>query len=350
MADFISGVIGQLGRPTVSANQFDGLGKIGADVIDQNQQQSQDQEAQYIGAMLNATPEQRQMILAQGIEAGVFDEDDSDLASNFDQYAPEMVSFLKVNGYGKLLPSSGEGFTLGEGQTRYNSSGQVVATNNSLENKNMDEIRKEARGEFRNSRKEIAKKTSDLNASYKKVENLAKNVSNGNRNAVPQLMVAMVKLGDPGSIVSTTEMRGAVNATDPVAAVMELLISKGTSDVVAQSIASKVDALKPENIDLLSVLEASNSLLSSSIPSIQDEYSELSGRASSNLTKDGYKSIFSDDFSKKIGGLSSMQFDPSYLFKNPQNLKMYEWAIANPNEERAEKIMNKLRGTPINDR
>jgi hypothetical protein len=106
MADFISGVIGQLGRPTVSANQFDGLGKIGADVIDQNQQQGQDQEAQYIGAMLNATPEQRQMILAQGTEAGVFDEDDSDLASNFDQYAPQMVSFLQVNGYEKLLPEA----------------------------------------------------------------------------------------------------------------------------------------------------------------------------------------------------------------------------------------------------
>ena len=127
MADFISGVIGQLGRPTVSANQFDQLGRIGAQVIDQNQQQGQDLEAQYIGAMLNAKPDQRQMILAQGTEAGVFDEDDSDLASNFDQYAPEMVSFLKVNGYGKLLPSSGEGFTLGAGDTRYDANGNVIA-------------------------------------------------------------------------------------------------------------------------------------------------------------------------------------------------------------------------------
>jgi hypothetical protein len=45
-----------------------------------------------------------------------------------------------------------------------------------------------------------------------------------------------------------------------------------------------------------------------------------------------------------------MKFDPSYLFKNPENLKMYKYAIANPNDEKSEKIMNKLRGMPINAR
>jgi hypothetical protein len=349
MADFTSGIMNMLGRPSVSPNQFDKIGGNIASIINGNQEEDERLTVQYTSALLNAAPEQRQAIVQKGLEVGAFDEEDAqEFSRPFEQIAPVLASYLQSTGNSNGKKS--EGFTLGEGQTRYNSSGQVIATNNSLQNKNMDEIRKEARGEFRGSRKDISKRVSDLNASYKKVENLAKNVSNGNRNAVPQLMVAMVKLGDPGSIVSTTEMRGAVNAADPVAAVMELLISKGTSDVVAQSIASKVDALKPENIDLLSVLEASNSLLSSSIPSIQDEYSELSGRASSNLTKEGYNSIFSGDFSKKIGALSSMKFDPSYLFKNPENLKMYKYAIANPNDEKSEKIMNKLRGMPINAR
>ena len=69
MTDFISGVIGQLGRPTISGNEFNQLANIGAEVIDDSQKKEQDLAAQYVGAMLSAKPEQRQMILNQGMDA-----------------------------------------------------------------------------------------------------------------------------------------------------------------------------------------------------------------------------------------------------------------------------------------
>ncbi len=86
MADFISGVIGQLGRPTVRQDQFNGIANAlgrGIEAIGQRQQrqmQRSEEEDKKNGLLAISSalknPQQAMDILNQAFKAGYFDEED----------------------------------------------------------------------------------------------------------------------------------------------------------------------------------------------------------------------------------------------------------------------------------
>jgi hypothetical protein len=169
-----------------------------------------------------------------------------------------------------------------------------------------EEIRKETRGEVRKQVGAIDKEANVIKSNWKKLNNLAGEIKKGNRQAVPQALVAIVKLGDPGSIVSTNEMRGAINAEDPVSAVFNLLTSKGVDSDLSQSIASKIDPLNPENINVDDLLATGSATVSAFVPSLQARLASAEEQAAGTLTEAGIKSLFTESFRNRIAGLSEL--------------------------------------------
>jgi hypothetical protein len=165
-----------------------------------------------------------------------------------------------------------------------------------------EEIRKETRGEVRKQVGSIDKEVNVIKSNWTKLNNLAGEIKKGNRQAVPQALVSIVKLGDPGSIVSTNEMRGAINAQDPFSA----LLGIGVNSDVAESIASKLDPLNPENINVDDLLATGRATVSAFIPSLQARTASAEEQAKNTLTPAGTRSLFTDSFRKRIAGLSEL--------------------------------------------
>ena len=169
-----------------------------------------------------------------------------------------------------------------------------------------EEIRKETRGEVRKQVGAIDKEANVIRSNWKKLNNLAGEIKKGNRQAVPQALVAIVKLGDPGSIVSTNEMRGAINAEDPISAVFNLLTSKGVDSDLSQSIASKIDPLNPENINVDDLLATGSATVSAFVPSLQARLASAEEQAAGTLTESGIKSLFTESFRGRVADLSEL--------------------------------------------
>jgi hypothetical protein len=169
-----------------------------------------------------------------------------------------------------------------------------------------EEIRKETRGEVRKQVGSIDKEVNVIRSNWTKLNNLAGEIRKGNRQAVPQALVSIVKLGDPGSIVSTNEMRGAINAEDPISAVFNLLTSKGVDSDLSQSIASKIDPLNPDNIKVDDLLATGRATVSAFIPSLQERTASAEEQAKNTLTPAGTRSLFTESFRKRIAGLSEL--------------------------------------------
>ena len=171
------------------------------------------------------------------------------------------------------------------------------------------EIRKEVRSSIGKEVGAIKKEASVINANFSKLQNLSKGILKGNRSAVSQALVALVKLGDPGSIVNASEMLSALNNKTPLAAITGLLAGKGVSDDVTQSIASKIDPLDPSNVNVADLLSTATALVQANVPSIQNRFASEQERAGENLTEQGIRSIFSQKTLDTISGLSDLQVE-----------------------------------------
>lgn len=167
-------------------------------------------------------------------------------------------------------------------------------------------IREETRSQVRKEVGGIAKETSVVKTNWTKLNNLASEIKKGNRQAVPQALVAIVKLGDPGSIVSTNEMRGAINQEDPIAAVFNLLTNKGVDSNLAESIASKIDPLNPENINVEDLLATGRASVSAFVPNLQGRLESAEETARKNLTDEGINALFSEKMRKEVASLSDL--------------------------------------------
>jgi asparagine synthetase B (glutamine-hydrolysing) len=168
------------------------------------------------------------------------------------------------------------------------------------EAKEIGDIRKETRGSIRKSVGTIAKQASVLDENYGKLNNLVGEIKKGNRSAVSQALVSLVKLGDPGSIVKESEMEAALNAENPIAA----LQSKGVDTSVIDSVLRKIDPLNPESINTDELLATARAQMAANVPSIQGQYEEQKSLASENLTDKGIKSLFPKGLDSRIGALS----------------------------------------------
>lgn len=168
------------------------------------------------------------------------------------------------------------------------------------------EIRKEVRGNIRKGLNQIAKEADVIKTNFNKLKGLTNEISKGNRSAVAQGLVSLVKLGDPGSIVKESEMIAALNEKSPIAAVTELLSGKQTDKGVIDSVVSRIDPLNPNNINVDEVLATANTLVGANVPGIQQRMSEFEENARDNLTELGIKSLFTKGLRKRVGALSDI--------------------------------------------
>ena len=97
----------------------------------QEQEKLNKSEAMYLSAMLRAGDdiEKRNAFIQDGYSKGLFDDDDLELFSTerADNLDAMIVDKMKIDGYDSLIPQKGEGYTLGQGQTRFDSQNRPVA-------------------------------------------------------------------------------------------------------------------------------------------------------------------------------------------------------------------------------
>lgn len=172
--------------------------------------------------------------------------------------------------------------------------------------KNILKIREETRGQIRKDVSGIAKEMDVVKTNWGKLKNLTAEIDKGNRNAVPQALVALVKLGDPGSIVSQNEMIAALNQKDPVAAVAGLLTSKGVNNDVTSSIVAKLDPLDPTNVTTSDILSTGNAMVSAFVPNLQRRLSTSEELAQQNLSSEGINSLFTQSLRDDVAELSNL--------------------------------------------
>lgn len=215
------------------------------------------------------------------------------------------------------------------------------------------EIRKETRGGIRKDVGRLSQEAGTIESNFKKVQNLAKEIGKGNRISVTQALVGLVKLGDPGSVVSGKEVGDALNQESPLAAFAQLMTSKGVDNNITQSILSRIDAKNPDNIKVEDLLSTADALVSANVPAIQQRFAEAQ-ELGGQLTEKGRSSLFTKALTNRISGLSNLKPAPvegqqpraaaaqATSSNQPVNQQALEWANNNPNDPRAAAIKQRL--------
>jgi hypothetical protein len=174
------------------------------------------------------------------------------------------------------------------------------------EDKNLFEIRKEVRKSVGDNISKISADASAVKTNFGKLQNLVGEVEKGNRSAVAQALVSLVKLGDPGSVVKEEEMKAALANKSPIAALADTLQAKGVSGDVSRSVMATMDPLNPGNIKTGELMRTAGALMGANVPVIQERFAVQKDRAGRNLTEQGFKSIFSDRLEQTISDLSNV--------------------------------------------
>lgn len=171
---------------------------------------------------------------------------------------------------------------------------------------NLTKIREETRSSIRKEFKLISTAADVLVDNFTKLKNLTVEMKKGNRTAVAQGIVSLVKLNDPNSAVLDSEAKAALNTVTPIASIAKYLSSKGTSDDVIQSILTKVDVLSPDNIKEEDLIATAKAMISANIPTIQSNFSSQQELGIGSLTEAGYKSILPPKLQSKIESLNDL--------------------------------------------
>ena len=244
-------------------------------------------EAAFSASLLGLSDDELPIAIQQGVSSGGFNQDFIDELSQLSAMGGQrdklITSTLQSEGFGSLVPKRDE---------------------SSL--KNLSEIRKETRARVGSEVKDINKTASVITSNYNKIQNLAGEVKKGNRTSVAQAIVAMVKLGDPGSTVLEGEIKSALNNENAIAAVTSALSNKGTSQGIIDSVLRSVDPLSPETVNVGDIINTANALVSANIGPIQERFSEVESLAADNLTAQGVSSLFPKGLKSRIGSLSSV--------------------------------------------
>lgn len=170
------------------------------------------------------------------------------------------------------------------------------------------EYLKELRAELRKEVTTLSSDANTLKTNFGKLKNLAEEMRGGkNRSAVAQGLVALVKLGDPGSVVREEELKQALGAQNPIAAVSDVLRGSGTDSGVVNSIVQSIDPLNPAAVNVDQILATAEAMLRPNIEAITGAYSTATERGQTQLTEGGFKSIF-DTRGQLFSDLSGLTF------------------------------------------
>lgn len=166
----------------------------------------------------------------------------------------------------------------------------------------------ELRKELRTDVGKLETEAKSLTTNFDKLNNLAAEMRTGkNRSAVAQGLVALVKLGDPGSVVKEEELKQALGAQSPTAAVADLLRDKGTSKGVIDAITQSIDPLNPASVNVDSILATAEAMLRPNADAIASSYQAAKDR-SGQLSEGGRRSIFDESRDKTFGKVSGLTF------------------------------------------
>ena len=144
----------------------------------------------------------------------------------------------------------------------------------------------ELRKELRTETGTLQKQAGVLKSNFEKLQNLTSEINNGNRSAVAQALVSLVKLGDPTSVVKDSEMEAALNAENPLAALSSALqgTDPETSGIIT-SLVRKIDPLSPETVNTDELLATANAMLTPNVNTIVGAYDTAKSRAGEQLTE-----------------------------------------------------------------
>lgn len=185
--------------------------------------------------------------------------------------------------------------------------GEVVVRGEPGMSKNDREILKELRGNIRTNVDKIDERATSVIDNYNKIQELSDQVDIGNRNAAMSLLVALTKLGDPNSAVLSKEAEAQLNNATTSAAIAQVLLNYSDLDKsVVDSLLVSVDPLNPKNIKVADVKATADALISSTIPTIQEDFAIQREMGDKELTSKGRSSIFGERRINKIARLSDL--------------------------------------------
>jgi len=171
------------------------------------------------------------------------------------------------------------------------------------------DIRKETRGRISKQLDVVRKDAKRVEENFGKVKNLVANIKTGNRIASAQAIIALVKIGDD-STVREGELKTALANVTPQAAVFDFLVGEGVTADVARSVSVSFDPLNPDTMKVQDILDTADSLVLAQVPSIQSSFAESEELGETNLTKSGFRSVFSKTLTNRIGALSDLATVP----------------------------------------
>jgi hypothetical protein len=175
-------------------------------------------------------------------------------------------------------------------------------------NANMGEIRKEVRANTGKTFRTLEGMVGAVESSFDKFDSLTKQIEGGNRSSVVPAIVALVKLGDPSSVVSQTEVLSSLNPQDPMGSLASALAKGGAGTDVINSVMTKLDVTNPENISVSDLRAVGESMLKSSVRSIANTYDGAYQLANENLTPEGFKSVFIKNLPDRLSAINSLTF------------------------------------------
>jgi len=214
--------------------------------------------------------------------------------------------------------------------------------------KENQEIWKEMRKDLGTTLRNVDSDASDLLANYGKVEKLAKQAAAGNRAAVPQAIVSLVKLQTPNARINEEQISTALNSPNAAEELRRILAGSGTTQELAISISGTIDPKNPNQISVDDFMDVAGAMVSANAGSIIDMYNQQKDQAvTAGLPANSIKSVFNETREARLKRLSEIK--DKGLSTHVRNLKgedrqAYEWAISqtDQNDPRVKAILQGL--------
>lgn len=170
-------------------------------------------------------------------------------------------------------------------------------------------IREEGRRFINDGMGKLNDRVDNIETQWGKINELANQIDDGNRYAVSQGLVSLVKIGEPNSAVLVAEMEAALNNETPVAAITQLLLGKNVGQDVIDSVLAKLDVLNPDNISTEDMRNTARSMAATQVDPMRNTYADFENRAS-KLSDEGKESVLSGNFVDRLGNLEkTLAFD-----------------------------------------
>jgi hypothetical protein len=214
------------------------------------------------------------------------------------------AEFLRISQLKDELEIQGEiesGLVLSQGGDKFL---QGFITQTGDRKKVINKINEETRGRIGKQLTTVKDTVSSIESNARKIKGLTKQIEKGNRGSVAQTIISMVKLGEPNSAVLVAEMEAALNNPALMAGALKAIEDQATTPAL-KALATRIDPLNPENIDINDILSTSNAIVQGQSQSILDNFNDARSQ-SIDLTEEGSRALFAGNISDRISNLDGI--------------------------------------------